>query len=142
MKRIFNFMFIAIMVIGIFTGCSPQPALGSLVSVQGMVDCIAAGDIERAMYPIYSQKADPELKENMQSYSELIGGRDVLRCDCVNYNIEGDAVGPNDYEDYEEMLQFEIMLEDETVLYAESVYIEDGDGIGIITFEMYEECPW
>ncbi|MBQ8834608.1 MAG: hypothetical protein IJ001_06760 [Oscillospiraceae bacterium] len=115
-----------------------QP-LSALMSVQRMVKHLAIGDVETAMGPVNEEHGEEGIREKLEGYVDLIGGREVLRVDCVDYERTGDiAYGGLG----EEITYYEIWLENEEYLYARCVWVQEEGYCGIVEFEIFEECSW
>ena len=139
MKRTISLLALIVLVVGIFTACSTEPTLRGLVSVQDMITQLSNDNIEEAWNPVYESQASSDLKDRLAEYVELIDGRGISRCDCVNYSTTGDDSGPGNYE---ETTQYQITLDDQTILYAQAVCIRDDNGEEIISLELFTESPW
>lgn len=139
MKRSLSYLALIIFVVAVCAACSSEPALRGLVSTQEMINALASGDIEEAWYPVYEAQASSGLRDRLGEYSELIGGRGINRCDCVNYSVTGDDRGPGNYE---EITRYKVTLEDQAVLYAQAICIRDENGEGIIDLQLFKESPW
>jgi hypothetical protein len=74
----------------------------------------------------------------MTGYAKLLDGREYLRCECVDYEVVGTRKEGN----YEETTYHKITLKDETVLYAICYSIKDENSDGLVSFDLYTECPW
>ena len=141
MKRWVNYTVLIALIIAVTmcTACTSEPTLRGLVSSQEMINALSSGDIEEAWNPVYEAGAASDLKDRLGEYSELIDGREISRCDCVNYSVIGDDRGPGNYE---EITQYKVTLNDQTVLYAQATCIRDENGEGIIDLQLFEESPW
>lgn len=139
MKRSLSYLVLIILVVAACAACSSEPTLRGLVSTQEMINALASGDIEEAWNPVYEAEATSDLKDRLSEYSELIGSRGINRCDCVNYSVTGDDRGPGNYE---EITQYKVILEDQTILYAQATCIRDENGEGIIDLQLFKESPW
>lgn len=65
-------------------------------------------------------------------------GRDYLRCECIDYEV----VGSRKEGIYEETTYHKITLKDETILYAICYSVKDEEWDGLVSFDLYTECPW
>ena len=146
MKKFVLFVLVFVCLLSM-TGClqtKQEQPLSYLVSAQNMIECIAAGDIENAWNPVYKAKADSELGKKFEIYAEMFNGRAVTRCDCYDYERTGDGSAASEL--YTESTYYKIYLSedynDEPDFYAKVVGISDGNGDGIISLEMSEDCPW
>jgi len=145
MKKMIALVLMLICVIAL-VGCANQKKeqpLVSLMPTQKMIEDIAAGNLEKAWYPVYNRMADPELKENLELYAEMFAGREVKRCDCYDYERTGER--STEGSDYTEITYYKIYLTEdyyeEPDYYAKAVHITDGEGTGTISLEIYEEAP-
>jgi len=144
--RKFISLLLALVCVLSLVGCvqpyKEQP-LRNLMPVQKMIEDIATGNLEEAWNPVYNRKVDPELKETLEQYAEMFAGREVKRCDCYDFERTGDPTVSGEV--YTEILYFKIyLLEDysgEPDYYAKAVGINDDDGTGVISLEIYEEDP-
>ena len=145
MKKMIALVLVSICVIAL-VGCAKQQKeqpLVSLMPTQKMIEDIAAGNLEKAWYPVYNRMADPELKENLELYAQMFAGREVKRCDCYDYERTGERSPEGS--DYTEITYYKIYLTEdyygEPDYYAKAVHITDGEGTGTISLEIYEEDP-
>ncbi len=140
MKRMVTCLFAILLAACLLAACAEkkQPLRG-LTNAKNMIDQLSWGNIIDAWDPVYRDKADPDLEEKLEACQALIGGREVLRCDCYEYTTTGDAAGPGNYE---EITRYKITLEDNTLLYAQAVCFKDENGEGIISLEVFENDPW
>lgn len=124
----------------LLAGCQEkEQPLSALMPVQNMVRHLAIGDVQTALGPVNVEHAEEGIAEKLESYVDMIGGREVLRVDCVDYErSEERAYGGLG----EEITYYEIWLEDEKFLYAVCVDVQGEDYCGIVEFTIYEECPW
>lgn len=124
----------------LLAGCrEKEQPLSALMSVQSMVQHLAIGDMETVMGPVNLEHAEEGITEKLEGYVDLIGGREVLRVDCVDYErSEERAYGGLG----EEITYYEIWLENGEYLYARCVDVRGEDYCGIVEFTIYEECPW
>ena len=146
MKRFILFV-LALACLLSMTGCrqaEKKHPLSYLVGAQNMIERIAAGDLENAWNPVYKAQADPELGEKFERYEEMFHGRTVIRCDCYDYERTGDRSVTDEL--YTETTYYKIYLTEdyqgEPDFYAKVVGILDGNGDGIISLEISEDCPW
>lgn len=124
----------------LLAGCGKkEQPLTALMSVQNMVRHLAIGDVQTALNPVNLEHAEEGIVEKLEGYVALIGSREVLRVDCVDYErSEERAYGGLG----EEITYYEIWLENEEFLYAICVDVQGEDYCGIVEFAIYEECPW
>ena len=136
MKRIL----ILILVLTFLAGCGSQDVhpLMTLNAPDQILRELALGNAEGAMAPFGSDVRNADLKRQLEDYALLINGRAPDHCDCVRYERSGSIEERN----YEETTCFEITLEDGAVLYAICRHSETSERIGLISFELYTECPW
>lgn len=136
MKRII----VLLLVLALFAGCGQQneQPLMTLGAPNQILKELALGNAEGAMAPFGSDVQNEDLKKQLEEYAVLIDGRAPDHCDCVRYERSGSIPERN----YEETTYFEITLEDGAVLYAICRHSETDDRIGLISFELFTECPW
>lgn len=142
MKRLVICLFACVLVVSITAGCgSTNETLRGMVSAQEMIQDIALGNLDDAWNPVYAPMADENLKDNMEKYAELFDGREVKRCDCVDYEVveHSGKRGGN----YTETTYYNIYLTEDYLgepdLYAKAVCIRDDNGEGIISLEISTE---
>lgn len=120
-----------------------EEPLAYIAGVQYMLMDISSGNMEMAMGRCYQGMADPTLEENLQTCAELLAGREIKRCDCYDYARTGNRSDTNTV--YTETTYYKIYLTEdyygEPDLYAKALGISDGEGDGIISFEIYDACP-
>ena len=140
MKRYIYITAVLVLIAGIFAGCvqTDDVQLGSLNAPKQILEELIVGDIEGSLGPFRPDLWTDELREKMTGYAELLDGREYLRCECVNYEVIGTRKEGN----YEETTYHKITLKDETVLYAICYSLKDEDSDGLVSFDLYTECPW
>lgn len=139
MKRWFAVV-VGLLLLAVLGGCvKKEQPLSATMSVQSMVEHLAIGDVETALDPVNLEKAEEGIREKLEGYVDLLGGREVLRVDCVDYErSEERALGGLG----EEITYYEIWLENGEYLYAKCVDVQGEDYCGIVEFTIFEECPW
>lgn len=139
MKKLACFAFALILLVGSLTACSQKEdiQLGSLNAPAQILKELIIGDIEGSVAPFRGDAITPELKEKMTAYAALLDGRDYLRCECIDYEV----VGSRKEGIYEETTYHKITLKDETILYAICYSVKDEEWDGLVSFDLYTECP-
>ena len=140
MKRFICITAILDLILGMFSGCGQKNdvQLGSLNAPKQILEELIVGDIEGSLGPFRPDLWTDELREKMAGYAELLNGREYLRCECVNYEVVGTRKEGN----YEETTYHKITLKDDTVLYAICYSLKDENSDGLVSFDLYTECPW
>lgn len=140
MKRMGCWVIILMLLLGVLTGCTQKEdvQLGSLNTPRQILEELTVGDIEGSLGPFRGDAITPELKEKMESYAVLLDGREYLRIECMNYEV----VGTMKEGTYEETTYHRITLKDDTVLYAICYLLKDDSWEGLVSFDLYTECPW
>ena len=140
MKRCIYITAVLVLILGMLAGCMPKNdvQLGSLNAPKQILEELIVGDIEGSLGPFRPDLWTDELREKMSKYAELLDGREYLRCECVNYEV----VGTRKEGIYEETTYHKIILKDNTVLYAICYSLKDENSDGLVSFDLYTECPW
>lgn len=140
MKRIVYLLAALFLLVGLLAACSQEEEvqLGSLNAPAQILEELIVGDIEGSLGPFRGDVRTPELTEKMTEYSALLDGREYLRCECLDYEV----VGTRKEGIYEETTYHRITLKDDTVLYAICYSLKDEEWDGLVTFDLYEDCPW
>ena len=140
MKRYIYIAAILVLILGMLAGCVQKDdvQLGSLNAPKQILEELIVGDIEGSLGPFRPDLWTDELREKMSGYAELLDGREYLRCECVNYEVVGTRKDGN----YEETTYHKITLKDDTVLYAICYSLKDENSDGLVSFDLYTECPW
>ena len=140
MKRCICITAVLVLMLGMLVGCIPKNdvQLGSLNAPKQILEELIVGDIEGSLGPFRPDLWTDELREKMTGYAELLDGREYLRCECVNYEVVGTRKDVN----YEETTYHKITLKDNTVLYAICYSLMDENSDGLVSFDLYTECPW
>lgn len=117
-------------------------------NTKGILRGLCTGEISECYSVIYNDPNDhgnihpqyvsPELPEKLESYCQIIDGRHYKHTAAMDYTLEGEYPDPP----YTETSYMEIILEDDTVLYATVVFQQNIDGCGVTDFDLYEDCPW
>lgn len=149
MKKFVALMLVALLGVLIIGGANTvyntykEDPLAYIAGVRDILADIASGNMEMALCRCYKGMADPKLEENLQACAELLAGREIKRCDCYDYARTGNRSDANTV--YTETTYYKIYLTEdyygEPDLYAKAVGISDGEGDGIISFEVYTTCP-
>lgn len=140
MKRFICITAVLVLIVGMLAGCVQKDdvQLGSLNAPKQILEELIVGDIEGSLGPFRADLWTDELREKMSGYAELLDGREYLRCECVDYEVVGTRKEGN----YEETTYHKITLKDETVLYAICRSLTDENSDGLVSFDLYTECPW
>ena len=140
MKRYIYIAAILVLILGMLAGCVQKDdvQLGSLNAPKQILEELIVGDIEGSLGPFRPDLWTDELRDKMAGYAELLDGREYLRCECVNYEVVGTRKEGN----YEETTYHKITLIDNTVLYAICYSLKDENSDGLVSFDLYKECPW
>ena len=140
MKRCICITAVLVLILGMLVGCIPKNdvQLGSLNAPKQILEELIVGDIEGSLGPFQPDLWTDELREKMTGHAELLDGREYLRCECVNYEV----VGTRKEGIYEETTYHKITLKDNTVLYAICYSLKDENSDGLVSFDLYTECPW
>lgn len=140
MKRFICIVTTFILILCLMAGCGQKDdvQLGSLNAPAQILEELIVGDIEGSLGPFRGDVRTSELNEKMAGYAELLDGREYLRCECVNYEV----VGTRKEGIYEETTYHKITLKDDTVLYAICYSLKDENWDGLVSFDLYTECPW
>ena len=140
MKRYIYITAILVLIVGIFAGCAQKDdvQLGSLNAPQQILEELIVGDVEGSLGPFRPDLWTDELRDKMAGYAELLDGREYLRCECMDYEVVGTRKEGN----YEETTYHKITLKDNTVLYAICYSLKDENSDGLVSFDLYTECPW
>lgn len=140
MKRCIYITAVLVLILGMLAGCVQKDdvQLGSLNAPKQILEELIVGDIEGSLGPFRGDLWTDELKEKMAEYAELLDGREYLRCECVNYEV----VGTRKEGICEETTYHKIILKDNTVLYAICYSLKDENSDGLVSFDLYTECPW
>ena len=140
MKRFICIAAVLVLILGMLAGCVQKDdvQLGSLNAPKQILEELIVGDIEGSLGPFRPDLWTDELREKMAGYAELLDGREYLRCECVDYEVVGNRKEGN----YEETTYHKITLKDNTVLYAICYSLKDENSDGLVSFDLYMECPW
>lgn len=140
MKRCICIVICLVTILCLMGGCNQKEdvQLGSLNAPKQILEELIVGDIEGSLGPFRGDLWTDELKEKMAGYAELLDGREYLRCECVDYEV----VGTRKEGIYEETTYHKITLKDDTVLYAICYSLKDENWDGLVSFDLYTECPW
>lgn len=140
MKRITCLAAVLVLLLSLMTACARKEdvQLGSLNTPAQILEELIVGDIEGSLGPFRGDVRTPELTAKMTEYAALLDGRDYLRCECVDYEV----VGSRKEGIYEETTYHRITLRDDTVLYAICYSLKDDNWDGLVSFDLYEACPW
>lgn len=140
MKRFICITAVLVLILGMLAGCVQKDdvQLGSLNAPKQILEELIVGDIEGSLGPFRPDLLTDTLREKMAGYAELLDGREYLRCECVNYEVVGTRKEGN----YEETTYHKITLKDDTVLYAICYSLKDENSDGLVSFDLFTECPW
>ena len=140
MKRFICITAVLVLILGMLAGCVQKDdvQLGSLNAPKQILEELIVGDIEGSLGPFRPDLWTDELREKMAGYAELLDGREYLRCECMDYEVVGTRKEGN----YEETTYHKITLKDNTVLYAICYSLKDENSDGLVSFDLYIECPW
>ena len=140
MKRFICITAVLVLILGMLAGCVQKDdvQLGSLNAPKQILEELIVGDIEGSLGPFRPDLWTDELREKMAGYAELLDGREYLRCECMDYEVVGTRKEGN----YEETTYHKITLKDNTVLYAICYSLKDENSDGLVSFDLYTECPW
>ena len=140
MKRFICITAVLVLTVGMLAGCvqKDEVQLGSLNAPKQILEELIVGDIEGSLGPFRPDLWTDELREKMAGYAELLDGREYLRCECMDYEVVGTRKEGN----YEETTYHKITLKDNTVLYAICYSLKDENSDGLVSFDLYTECPW
>ena len=140
MKKYKYISAILVLLLGILGGCTQKDdvQLGSLNTPKQILEELIVGDVKGSVAPFRGDTITPELEEKMTGYAQLLSGREYLRVECMNYEV----VGTRKEGIYEETTYHRITLKDDTVLYGICYCLKDENADGLVSFELYTECPW
>ena len=140
MKRFICITAVLVLILGMLAGCVQMDdvQLGSLNAPKQILEELIVGDIEGSLGPFRPDLWTDELRDKMAGYAELLDGREYLRCECMDYEVVGTRKEGN----YEETTYHKITLKDNTVLYAICYSLKDENSDGLVSFDLYTECPW
>ena len=140
MKRFICITAVPVLILGMLAGCVQKDdvQLGSLNAPKQILEELIVGDIEGSLGPFRPDLWTDELRDKMAGYAELLDGREYLRCECMDYEVVGTRKEGN----YEETTYHKITLKDNTVLYAICYSLKDENSDGLVSFDLYTECPW
>lgn len=140
MKRFICITAVLVLTVGMLAGCVQKDdvQLGSLNAPKQILEELIVGDIEGSLGPFRPDLWTDELRDKMAGYAELLDGREYLRCECMDYEVVGTRKEGN----YEETTYHKITLKDNTVLYAICYSLKDENSDGLVSFDLYTECPW
>ena len=140
MKRFICITAVLVLILGMLAGCVQKDdvQLGSLNAPKQILEELIVGDVEGSLGPFRPDLWTDELREKMAGYAELLDGREYLRCECMDYEVVGTRKEGN----YEETTYHKITLKDNTVLYAICYSLKDENSDGLVSFDLYTECPW
>ena len=140
MKRFIGITAVLVLILGMLAGCVQKDdvQLGSLNAPKQILEELIVGDIEGSLGPFRPDLWTDELRDKMAGYAELLDGREYLRCECMDYEVVGTRKEGN----YEETTYHKITLKDDTVLYAICYSLKDENSDGLVSFDLYTECPW
>ena len=140
MKRFICITAVLVLILGMLAGCVQKDdvQLGSLNAPKQILEELIVGDIEGSLGPFRPDLWTDELRDKMAGYAELLDGREYLRCECMDYEVVGTRKEGN----YEETTYHKITLKDNTVLYAICYSLKDENSDGLVSFDLYIECPW
>lgn len=140
MKRFICITAVLVLILGMLAGCVQKDdvQLGSLNAPKQILEELIVGDIEGSLGPFRPDLWTDELRDKMAGYAELLDGRECLRCECMDYEVVGTRKEGN----YEETTYHKITLKDNTVLYAICYSLKDENSDGLVSFDLYTECPW
>ena len=140
MKRFICITAVLVLILGMLAGCVQKDdvQLGSLNAPKQILEELIVGDIEGSLGPFRPDLWTDELRDKMAGYAELLDGREYLRCECMDYEVVGTKKEGN----YEETTYHKITLKDNTVLYAICYSLKDENSDGLVSFDLYTECPW
>lgn len=140
MKRFICITAVLVLILGMLAGCVQKDdvQLGSLNAPKQILEELIVGDIEGSLGPFRPDLWTDELRDKMAGYAELLDGREYLRCECMDYEVVGTRKEGN----YEETTYHKITLKDNTVLYAICYSLKDENSDGLVSFDLYMECPW
>ena len=146
MKRIVSFMILALFAVFIL-GCThtayKEEPLSYVSGVQYMLTDISDGNMDKAMGRIYTEKAESQINENLLLCAELLNGREIMRCDCYDYERSGNRSDISTI--YTETTYYRIYLTEDYSsdpdFYVKATGILDANGDGIVSFEIYSEIP-
>ena len=99
---------------------------------------LTLGNAAGAMDPFGTDVQSEELKQQLHEYVALLNGRAARNIDCVSYQQSGTIKDGT----YEETACYEITLEDGTMLYAKCYETATTNRVGLVTFQLFTECPW
>lgn len=140
MKRFICITAVLVLILGMLAGCVQKDdvQLGSINAPKQILEELIVGDIEGSLGPFRPDLWTDELRDKMAGYAELLDGREYLRCECMDYEVVGTRKEGN----YEETTYHKITLKDNTVLYAICYSLKDENSDGLVSFDLYTECPW
>ena len=86
----------------------------------------------------FRMDAQEDQREKMESYVEWIDGREDESFEVVSYEVTGAREDGH----CAETLHCQITFDDGTVMYAICYLLMDDQADGMISYDMYTECPW
>ena len=140
MKRFLCLITVLFLLLSTMAGCRKEDPvqLSTVMIPKQILKELIVGDVEGSLAPFRGDAITPELKETMAQYAQLIDGREYLRTECLDFEV----IGTRKEGICEETTYHRITLMDETILYAICINYKDDNGDGLISFELYTECPW